>query len=228
MFCYQCQETIGNKGCTVAGACGKKETTANLQDLLIYTLKGISVLAEVEGVNIEAGRFIAKALFATITNANFDDGSMTSLIKEALEIRGKIGQTADKTDIHDSAIWYSNDDAGFEQKAKEIGVLSEDNEDVRSLRELLIYGLKGIAAYVHHADILGEEDQTIYDFMVKALASTTKELSVDEMVALVLEAGEVAVTTMSMEASVSVSKEAPLATRTVPSESTVNRASSTE
>lgn len=213
MFCFQCQETAKNTGCTVKGVCGKPEDTANLQDLLIYVLRGISVYGEKAkdfGIFDKAsGLFIAQALFATITNANWDNQRFFWLIKEGLRIREELKTkffTAYKErngrefseSLHDSAVWYSTDEAEFHEKAKEVGVLATGNEDVRSLRELLIIGLKGIAAYADHAAILGHEQNDIYVFIMEALASTTKELSMDEMVGLVMKAGEVAVNTMAL------------------------------
>lgn len=205
MFCFQCQETAKNQGCTISGVCGKKEETANLQDLLIFNLKGIAVLAlkgKESGVDMttEAARFASKALFTTITNANFDDDSLVEWVNEAVACKKAI---ADKLpgdvvgQLHDSATWFSTNVEEFQAKAKTVGVLATKNEDVRSLRELLIIGLKGIAAYAEHAAVLGKEKDEIYTFILEALASTTKDLSVDEMVALVLKAGEVSVTTMA-------------------------------
>ncbi len=205
MFCYQCQETIKNTGCTKVGACGKKEETANLQDLLVYVLRGIAIYArEAKEKGIKdnsAGLFISQALFATITNANFDNDRIVSLIKKGFVVRDslkkKSGILSDEG-LHDAAIWFSDDVSEFEEKAKQVGVLSTENEDVRSLRELLIYGLKGMAAYTDHAAMLGFENEEIYDFIMEALESTTRELSVDEMVALVLKCGEVAVVAMAL------------------------------
>jgi hydroxylamine reductase len=212
MFCFQCQETAKNKGCTVKGVCGKPEDTANLQDLLIYALRGIAVYSEKArelGMSSgEEGLFVAQALFTTITNANWEDDRFIELIKEALKrrealrakflaaYREEYGKDFDES-LHHSATWYSDDVAEFHQKAKAVGVLATEDEDVRSLREFLIIGLKGIAAYADHAAILGFENDDIYDFLMEALASTTKDLSVDEMTGLVLKAGEVAVTTMA-------------------------------
>jgi len=205
MFCYQCQETAKNTGCIVKGICGKTEETANLQDLLIYILKGISIYAEKvkeKGASDNKyGLFIARALFATITNANFDNDRLITLIREGLKLRDELkkkcgGNISGK--LHDSAVWFSDDPAEFNKKAESVGVLSTDNEDVRSLRELLIIGLKGIAAYADHAAILGLEDEKIYAFLMEALASTTKDLTVDEMVAMVMKAGECAVTGMAL------------------------------
>ena len=213
MFCFQCQETAKNTGCTIKGICGKPEETANLQDLLIYVLKGISIYGEkAKELGIfdkKTGLFIAQALFATITNANWDNQRFIFLIKEGLKIREELKAkflTATKEkngeefaeQLHPSATWYSDDESEFHEKAKEIGILATENEDVRSLRELLIIGVKGISAYADHAAILGFEKEDIYAFLMEALASTTKNLSVDEMVGLVMKAGEVAVNTMAL------------------------------
>jgi len=213
MFCFQCQETAKNTGCTIKGMCGKPEETANLQDLLIYVLRGIAVYGEKAkelGINDkETGLFIAQALFTTITNANWDNDRFVAIIKEALKrreaLKGKFlaaykeknGKDFDEN-LHHSATWFSDDAAEFNEKAKSVGVLSTADEDVSSLRELLIIGLKGIAAYADHAAILGFEKEDIYDFLMEALASTTKDLSVDDMVGLVMKAGETAVNTMAL------------------------------
>ena len=212
MFCFQCQETAKNTGCTIKGVCGKPEETANLQDLLIYVLRGIAVYSEKAkelGIDDNGnGLFVAQGLFTTITNANWDNDRFIELIKEALTRREAIKNSLGKEfdDLHHSATWYSDDAAEFYEKAKSVGVLATDNEDVRSLRELLIIGLKGVAAYADHAALLGFEKDEIYDFIMEALASTTKDLSVDEMVGLVMKAGETAVTTMALldEANTSV------------------------
>ncbi|MCP3951674.1 MAG: hydroxylamine reductase [Desulfobacterales bacterium] len=204
MFCFQCQETAKNTGCTVKGVCGKPEETANLQDLLIYVLRGIAVYSEKAkelGIDDNGnGLFVAQGLFTTITNANWDNDRFIELIKEALTRREAIKNSLGKEfdDLHHSATWYSDDAAEFYEKARSVGVLATDNEDVRSLRELLIIGLKGVAAYADHAALLGFEKDEIYDFIMEALASTTKDLSVDEMVGLVMKAGETAVTTMAL------------------------------
>ena len=199
MFCFQCQETCKNTGCTIAGMCGKKEETANLQDLLIYTLKGISVSAEAaENINLtEIGRFIIDALFATITNANFDNHRIETLIKQGLKVRDSI--KVKTQGLPDCATWEEYH-MSLQEKADTVGIaLKEgDDEDVRSLRELVIYGLKGISAYAHHAAVLGYEDETIYSFLIKGLASTVKDLPSDELVALVMHTGEIAVKTMAL------------------------------
>jgi len=213
MFCFQCQETAKNEGCTIKGVCGKPEDTANLQDLLIYVLRGIAVYGEMAkelGIsNKENGLFAAQALFTTITNANWDNDRFVGMIKEGLKRRDalknevlaaykeKHGKDFEEK-LHDSATWFSDDVAEFEEKGKSVGVFATENEDVRSLRELLIIGLKGIAAYADHAAILGFEKDGIYDFIMEALASTTKDLPVDDMIGLVMKAGETAVNTMAL------------------------------
>jgi len=205
MFCFQCQETVKNEGCNIKGVCGKTEETANLQDLLVYALKGIAIYVEkakeAETLDSKYGRFTVEALFATITNVNFESDRIVTLIREALKLRYELKKKygADMPgDLHDAAVWFSDDVAEFNKKAAEIGILSIENEDVRSLRMLLIYGVKGIAAYAEHAAVLGFEDEKIYDFIREALISTTKDLNVDEMVVMVMRAGECAVNTMAL------------------------------
>ncbi|MFU0824925.1 hydroxylamine reductase [Clostridium sp.] len=208
MFCYQCQETAGCKGCTIKGVCGKTADVANLQDLLIYTLKGIALYdlkAMDAGIkNEKVNQFIVDALFATITNANFDKEGFDVRIRKGLALREEIKASLIENGVnidditHDSALWIGDTLEEFEEKAKTVGILAVENEDVRSLRELLIYGIKGMAAYVEHAYNLGFEDENLYTFMKKALVSTTKELSVDEMVAIVLEAGKFGVDAMAL------------------------------
>ncbi|MBF0230017.1 MAG: hydroxylamine reductase [Desulfamplus sp.] len=209
MFCFQCQETAKGTGCTIKGVCGKEDTTANLQDLLIFNLKGIAILAtkgKANGVDVirEAGHFVVQGLFTTITNVNFNDANLIQWIKKAQEfkkglkskVETKCCSTCSST-LDDSAVWFSDDEAAYQEKAKTVGVLATENEDVRSLRQLLIIGLKGISAYADHAAVLGVEKDEIYEFILKALASTTENLTVDEMVGWVLKAGDCAVTTMA-------------------------------
>ncbi|MBN1788647.1 MAG: hydroxylamine reductase [Sedimentisphaerales bacterium] len=200
MFCYQCQETLKNEGCKINGICGKKADTANLQDLLIYVVKGIAVMAEKAGkVDKDTGHYIARALFTTITNVNFDEDRIIDVIKQGLSVRDKIKEKYAITgDLHDSAVWNADTKGDFLTKAQTVGVLAEENADVRSLRELLIYGLKGVAAYADHASVLGFEDQAVFDYLVEGMASTTKELSMEEMVAKVMKAGEIAVKAMAI------------------------------
>jgi hydroxylamine reductase len=202
MFCYQCQEAGNNTGCTMSGVCGKKADTAKLQDLLIYSLKGLAVVADKADMasDKKVGKVISNALFTTITNANFDNSGIENLITEVISLRESIkSENAEKvsTNLPDCAVW-NGPVSEYQNKASMVGVMATANEDVRSLRELLIYGLKGIAAYAHHAEVLGKENDTIYSFYVAALVSTTKDLTVDEMVGIVLKAGEVAVTTMAL------------------------------
>jgi len=212
MFCFQCQETAKNTGCTVKGVCGKPEETANLQDLLIFVMKGISVygekLKELGAADRSNDDFIAQGLFATITNASWDDARFIGLIQEGLRRRAQIkakflSAYKEKTGrpydgpLPEAATW-EGDPAAFAAKAKSVGVLATENEDVRSLRELLTIGLKGIAAYADHAAVLGFHKAAINDFMMEALASTTKDLNTDEMVGLVMKAGETAVATMAL------------------------------
>jgi len=191
MFCFQCQETARNQGCTVRGVCGKPEETADLQDLLIYICKGISVYGEKqpEKVGREVGRFICDALFTTITNVAWDDEVLIGKIKAGLKVRDTVKAAAGSntpTPLPDCATWspQTDDDIMAKAKADEVRLTATTDEDVRSLRSLLIFGCKGIAAYADHAAILGFERDDIYGFLMEALASTMKELSADEMVAL--------------------------------------------
>ncbi|MBN1957396.1 MAG: hydroxylamine reductase [Desulfuromonadales bacterium] len=201
MFCFQCQETAKGTGCTVAGVCGKKEDTANLQDLLVHNLKGLALVAEEakqQGkLDNSVGLFICQALFATITNANFDNQRIKELIKATIAKRDALKLAIGFSSDADVVNW-NGDESEYAAKAAEVGVLSQPNEDVRSLRELLIYGLKGMAAYTDHAAMLGFEKPEVYEYMVSALASTTQDLSVDEMTGQVLKCGEVAVTAMAL------------------------------
>ncbi len=213
MFCFQCQETAKNSGCTFLGYCGKPEETANLQDLLIFVLKGVSIYAEkLKEMGISdpgTGRFIVQGMFATITNANWDNQRFEELIREALQVRDRLKEefldayqeqhgSAFSGKLHDAAEWTGETPADFALKAPSVGVLSTGNEDVRSLRELLIIGLKGVGAYADHAAALGFEKDEIYDFIISGLASTTRDISAEEMTGLVLKAGEVSVATMAL------------------------------
>jgi hydroxylamine reductase len=207
MFCFQCQETAKNQGCTVKGVCGKPEETADLQDLLIYVCKGISIygekLKEMGTVDRDAARFICKALFTTITNVAWDDDVLIDRIKEGLTVRDavkrKLGAALPDV-LPDCAVWSSADKQEIMAKAMsdEVRITASKHEDVRSLRELLIIGSKGIAAYADHAAILGYEKDDIYSFLMEVLASTTRQLSVEEMIAMVMKAGEAAVNTMGL------------------------------
>lgn len=210
MFCFQCQEAAGGKGCTKVGVCGKTSEVANLQDLMIYALKGISevgVKADEIGYKMEGlDRFIIDSLFMTITNANFDKDRFFGQIKEALKVREELKATLtekgiDLSDLKDSATFMvnSNDEIVFKSNSNEVGILATENEDVRSLRELIIYGLKGMAAYAEHASNLGYEDEEISKFIRKALAATMDDsLTADDLVALTLETGKYGVDVMAL------------------------------
>lgn len=207
MFCFQCQETAKNTGCTVKGVCGKPEETADLQDLLIYVCKGISIygvkLMETGKVDKQAVDFIRAALFTTITNVAWDDDTIIARIKEGIKVRdavsNKVGNAFSGA-LPDCAIWRSEDKDEIMSKAKsdEIRITAVENEDARSLKWMLVIGLKGIAAYAEHAAVLGYEQDDINGFFMEALASTVKDLSVDEMIAMVMKAGEMAVKVMAL------------------------------
>lgn len=210
MFCFQCQETAGNSGCAVKGVCGKTDRTSNLQDLLIFVLKGISMygleLQKVDRVQKKTGLFIAQSLFSTITNSNFDDKRIISLILEALDIKKKLQerlllvfpQNEIFKNIPDCAAWYAENVDDFHEKARKVGFLSYLDEDIRALKALIIYGCKGISAYVVHAATLGFEDQKIYVFLMEGLAATAQNLSIEELQITVRKTGEYAFKTMSL------------------------------
>lgn len=206
MFCFQCQETARNKGCTVKGVCGKTADVAGLQDLLLFLLKGIShytVKLRKSGAEVpqEANRFVMESLFMTITNANFDKERFVKRIKEAIALRDSLAaKSMEKiTCLHcDCVTWRTESSEEMENKAAEVGVLKTENEDIRSLRELLIYGIKGMAAYAEHASNLKYEDNTIHAFMQQALVATTEELSVNELIGWVLQCGEYGVKAMAL------------------------------
>ncbi len=208
MFCFQCQESAKNTGCTVRGVCGKSEELAKMQDLLIYVVKGIAFYAQ-EGImrgimEPRLNHFIMDALFMTITNANFDRDRIVQKVKKGLAFREEFKQRllesgAFEGPIPEAATWYADNEAEFLAKAEQVGVLATENEDLRSLRELLIYGIKGMAAYMEHAYNLGYEDQKVYEFMHKGLAATLEDkLSADELVALILECGQYGVRVMAL------------------------------
>ena len=209
MFCYQCQETSKNEGCTVKGVCGKTADVANMQDLLMYLCKGISyytVRLRENGVEVpQINKFIVDSLFMTITNANFDLSRFMVRTHIAFEMRNAAKERLQNLGVNIDDITYSGSHWGGEteaemfDKALEVGVLASENEDVRSLRELTIYGLKGMAAYSEHAFNLGYEDNEIYAFIQQALVDTTNDnLSVDELTQLVLKTGEYGVKVMAL------------------------------
>jgi hydroxylamine reductase len=208
MFCFQCQETAKGTGCTSRGVCGKTEDVAKLQDLLIYTLKGIAYVNEkarkVDLNNEKTDRFLSEGLFATITNVNFDKNYFVEMIKEGLALREKIKSQLKNAgvnleNLHDAVTWTADTNEGFDKKAAKVGILSTENEDIRSLRELITYGVKGIAAYAYHAYQLGYKDEKIFEFMEKALAATIDDnLTVDNYVALSMETGKYGVEVMAL------------------------------
>lgn len=209
MFCYQCQEAAKGTGCTIAGVCGKTPDVSNLQDLLIYTVKGVAIYAQAHrkrgNASIEANHYILDSLFATITNANFDQSAITNKIAKGLHLRDQLKSEllANETDsplyLHDAAIWTASSDAALKEKATSIGVLSTENEDIRSLRELITYGIKGMAAYAEHAFNLQAENQSINEFIEKALIATLDDsLSVADLVGLTLETGKFGVDVMAL------------------------------
>ncbi len=207
MFCFQCQEAAKGTGCTVRGVCGKTDEVSNLQDLLMHTLKGIAVyssaLREAGQVNLP-DRFMVEGMFVTITNANFDAKAITARITEGLKIRNSLKARAEGLGLQvafadtDAASWQA-DEAMYELIAPKVGVLTTTNEDIRSLRELLIYGLKGMAAYTEHAHNLGFADDTIFAFLEKGLVATLNPgLDAGELTALVLECGKFGVSAMAL------------------------------
>ncbi|WP_405354408.1 hydroxylamine reductase [Ruminococcus sp.] len=204
MFCYQCQETANCSGCTVSGVCGKKADTANMQDLLVYVTKGISAVTtrlRAEGKEIEksVNHLITLNLFTTITNANFDKDVIVARIKNTLEIKEELlGKLSDKSELPSAALW-NDDESKFMAKAITVGVLATENEDIRSLRELITYGLKGLSAYSKHANVLMEENAELDAFLQRALAMLLDDtLGVDDLVALTLETGKFGVDGMAM------------------------------
>ncbi|MGC9366110.1 MAG: hydroxylamine reductase [bacterium] len=201
MFCYQCQETAKNEGCMIRGVCGKDELTANLQDLLIYTLMGIALIAEEVKYKVDRkyGVFTVKALFTTITNVNFNEENVFSFIKTAIQLRNELYRTVESKPEHDSVTWFSDDLEEMKQKASQVGIMSySDHEDIRSLKSIVLYGLKGVAAYTEHAAVLEFFDDSIFSFIFRALASITKEMDADHLTSLVLETGEYAVKAMTL------------------------------
>ena len=204
MFCYQCQETAGGKGCSVSGVCGKTPEVANIQDLLIYVTKGISAVTTAlrkEGtpVSSDVNHLITLNLFITITNANFDKDAIEAKIIETLTVKEELLKSVKDTVCLPPAALWNGDEATFPEKAKTVGVLSTENEDIRSLRELIIYGLKGLSAYSKHANALLKDDEEVDIFLQRALAATLDDsLSVDELVALTLETGKYGVSGMAL------------------------------
>ena len=216
MFCYQCQETAGCVGCTMSGVCGKNPEVAGLQDLLVYVTKGISAIATElrnENKNSESqddigvtsdvmekvNHLVTMNLFSTITNANFDPEALKKRIEETLSIKDELlKRVSDRAALPEAALWNGNSNE-YSEKAATVGVLSTENEDIRSLRELVTYGLKGLAAYTQHANVLLKENPEIDAFIQRALAATLDDsLTVDDLVSLTLETGKYGVEGMAL------------------------------
>ena len=205
MFCFQCQETAGCSGCTKFGVCGKSPDLAKIQDLLIYTTKGLSEVttrlrSEGKEISGEVNHLITINLFTTITNANFDDAIFYDRVKTTLDMKADLLSKLDnKENLSEAALWTASTKEEMEAKAPLVGVLATENEDVRSLRELIIYGIKGMSAYMKHANALGYDDEAINAFMQATLAKTLDNtLSADDLVALTLETGKVGVDGMAL------------------------------
>jgi hydroxylamine reductase len=202
MYCYQCQEAAGGKACTVAGVCGKTPEVANLQDLLIYALKGVALRVRAAALDAATlgvtNRAAVDGLFTTITNANFDAEAIRWQIKRVLALRDALPLPAGVT-LHDAATFTADGPDAMQRKAEAVGVLTTENEDVRSLREMIVYGLKGMAAYAEHAANLGKENNDVYAFVYEALAATLDDsLTADQLVALTLRTGEHGVKAMAL------------------------------
>lgn len=204
MFCYQCQETAGCKGCTQAGVCGKSPEVAAMQDLLIFVTKGLAAVTtrlRAEGTDISApvNHLVTQNLFVTVTNANFDRAAIVARIQETLAVKAEmLDRLADHTNLPEAALWNGTED-GFAAKAATVGILATKNEDIRSLRELITYGLKGLAAYQKHANVLGYDREAIDAFVQSALAKLLDEsLTEEDLTALALEAGKWGVDGMAL------------------------------
>ena len=207
MFCYQCQETSRGIGCVLKGVCGKNSSTSSAMDLLLFVVRGVSIVAnslrvKEQIVDSKVDGYIVDALFSTITNANFDDESILKRVDNGLQIRQELISQAERAGIDlpsvDEVVW-DGQRSEYEGKAKSVGVLREPNEDIRSLKELTVYGLKGMAAYLEHAMRLGYNDESVHAFIQSALADmTVKSMTADELIALVMRTGEVGVQTMAL------------------------------
>ena len=203
MFCYQCQETGRNKGCEFGGVCGKSEDLADLQDLLIYTLKGISeiiIQGKLDTKNLSyINHEVVKSLFMTITNANFDDDIIITKINQMLSIRNELRSKVSIQNLHDAATFEIKTVNDMVYKASYVGMIPKDNEDVRSLKHLILFGIKGLAAYTYHALNLGRELEILYAFIYEALEATLKtDLTVEYLVTLAMKAGEAGVKAMAL------------------------------
>ncbi|MGG7212956.1 hydroxylamine reductase [Clostridium nigeriense] len=205
MFCFQCQETAGCTGCTQFGVCGKSPDLARMQDLLVYTTKGLSEVTtrlrkEGKEISTEINHFITLNLFTTITNANFDDEIFYERVKRVLEIKEDLlNKLSNKEGLSEAALWTATTREEYDTKSREVGVLATKDEDIRSLRELITYGLKGLSAYMKHANELSYDNEEINAYMQETLAKLLNDnLTVDELVALTLETGKVGVDGMAL------------------------------
>ena len=205
MFCFQCQETAGCTGCTQFGVCGKSPDLARMQDLLVYTTKGLSEVTtrlrkEGKEISTEINHFITLNLFTTITNANFDDEIFYERVKRVLEIKEDLlNKLSNKEGLSEAALWTATTREEYDAKSREVGVLATKDEDIRSLRELITYGLKGLSAYMKHANELSYDNEEINAYMQETLAKLLNDnLTVDELVALTLETGKVGVDGMAL------------------------------
>lgn len=205
MFCYQCQETAGCKGCTQFGVCGKSPDLSRMQDLLIYVTKGLSAVttalrAQGKDVSAEVNHYITINLFTTITNANFDDEIFYKRVFETLSLKNSLlSKVADSSSLPAAATWTASTREELDAKSTQVGVLTTENEDIRSLRELIIYGLKGLAAYLKHANELNFDNEEVSSFMQKVLAATLDDtLSANDLIALTLETGKFGVDGMAL------------------------------
>lgn len=203
MFCNQCQETAMNTGCTIAGVCGKKDYTAKNQDLLIYASQGLSfatIAARAQGIdtNVESKQ-IVQNLFMTITNANFDDVLITKAIKATLQYRDALKAKINISETNDAFNWNGESAEELQLKAETVGILTYDtNEDIRSLKQYTLYGIKGLAAYTEHAFNLGYEDNSLYAFIEETLVKITQPISLEDMLAWVMKTGENGVKVMAL------------------------------
>ena len=204
MFCYQCQETAGCKGCTVVGVCGKQPDVAAMQDLLVWVTKGICAVTtrlreEGRAVADEVNHLVTENLFTTITNANFDKAAIEKRIEKTLEMKTALWEQLERRDNLPEAAGWTGEPSEFIKKASEAGVLIGQNEDIISLRSLITYGLKGLSAYTRHANVLLQEDREADAFLQRALAATLDDsLSVDDLIHLTLETGEYGVRGMAL------------------------------
>lgn len=208
MFCYQCQETANGKGCTVVGACGKPATVANALDMLLFVTRGVCVVAHAlrkKGVElpVELNAFVTDALFTTITNTNFDEKSITRKIRKGKTFRDRLLRMAEQHRVEvpavDEVLWWQCDEEKYAQKAREVGVMRHTDEDVRSLHEIITYGLKGMAAYMEHARNLGFEDERLDAFVQRTLSALcTHRLSEDDLFGMMLDTGEKGVQAMAL------------------------------